>query len=128
MAAVARSSMILHMPAMKSSGLISGLCVATLFVASSLRGAEAGPMAGSAPSGSPEAMRLDRMEELLRRFDRNGDGKLDDDERAEAREAMLREQIERRNAAAAVAPGGAEQARTRMLEMFDQNHDGRLDE
>lgn len=41
------------------------------------------------------ANRLMSSEELLKRFDRNGDGRIDDDERADAREALMKEQVER---------------------------------
>jgi len=70
-------------------------------------------------------MRL-TTEGILQRFDKNHDGKLDEDETADAHEAMLQEQMGRQ-AAIAAAPGG-DQARQRALAMFDKNHDGRLDD
>ena len=69
-----------------------------------------------------------RAEELLKRYDKNGDGKLDDDERADAKEAMMKEQVEKQVARATALPGGLEQFRTQALEMFDKNRDGRLDD
>jgi Ca2+-binding EF-hand superfamily protein len=77
------------------------------------------------PAAPKAAMRMS-ADEILKRFDKNGDGKLDEDERAEAHEAMLKEQEERR--AARVTAPNAEDYRRRMLEMFDKNHDGRLDD
>lgn len=68
-----------------------------------------------------------RAEELLKRFDKNADGKLDDDERADAKEAMMKEQIDRQMTRATAIPGSTGQFRTQALEMFDQNRDGRLD-
>jgi Ca2+-binding EF-hand superfamily protein len=66
--------------------------------------------------------------ELLKRFDKNGDGKIDDDERAAARETMLQEQMERQMTRAALFPGGEAALRARVLEMFDKNRDGTLDD
>jgi Ca2+-binding EF-hand superfamily protein len=71
-------------------------------------------------------MKPARAEELLKRFDLNHDGKLDDDELAAAHETMLREQMDRQ--AAQAARPDADKFRARMLEMFDKNHDGRLDD
>jgi Ca2+-binding EF-hand superfamily protein len=67
-----------------------------------------------------------RADELLKRFDTNHDGKLDEDEAAAAHEALLKEQIAKQ-AAIAAAPGG-ELFRQKMLQLFDKNHDGRLDD
>jgi Ca2+-binding EF-hand superfamily protein len=77
-------------------------------------------------NGSLDAAK--RAEELLKRYDKNGDGKLDDDERADAKEAMMKEQVDRQMARAGVLPGGLQQFRTQVLEMFDKNRDGRLDD
>ena len=63
-----------------------------------------------------------RAAEMLQRYDKNGDGRIDDDERIDAREAMRSAQNERRIA------GGSPQLRARILEQFDTNKDGRLDE
>jgi Ca2+-binding EF-hand superfamily protein len=69
-----------------------------------------------------------KAEELLKLFDKNGDGKLDDDERAEAKEQMMKEQVDRQMARAAALPGGLEQFRVEALQLFDLNRDGRLDD
>jgi Ca2+-binding EF-hand superfamily protein len=71
-------------------------------------------------------MKPARADELLKRFDTNHDGKLDEDEVAIAHEAMLKEQMDRQ-AKIAATPAGP-QLRQRMLDRFDANHDGRLDD
>jgi Ca2+-binding EF-hand superfamily protein len=104
---------------MKRFRLFLPALAATLFSGLSLRlsGAEGALMASG------------RDAEILRRFDRNGDGRIDDDERADAYEAMRRERTDRQaNRAVAANPEVREKFRQRFLAMFDRNHDGRLDE
>lgn len=117
---------------MKRPGLTPHLLAATLFLAGGLRAAEtqSAPSAAKPPreAGPAPAMKATRAEDLLRRFDKNGDGKLDEDEQAEAHEIMLREQMTRRAAKAAAAPEAGQPFRQKMLELFDKNHDGRLDD
>ena len=108
---------------MKRPGLTPRLLAATLFLAAASRLAADEPK--PAPPPAP-AMRLDRADELLKRFDKNGDGKLDETELADAHEAMLKEQLDRQ-AIQATRPN-ADQFRAKMLEQFDRNHDGRLDD
>ena len=100
---------------MKCPGLSPVLLAATLFIAPAAPGADAPPPAMSS-----------RAADLLKRFDKNGDGKLDETELADAREAMLQEQMQKQASRAAL-PGG-EAMRAKMLEMFDKNRDGRLDD
>ena len=69
-----------------------------------------------------------RGADLLKRFDKNGDGKIDDDERADAKEAMLKEQIDRQMARVTAAQATPEQLRLRALDFFDEDRDGRLNE
>lgn len=69
-----------------------------------------------------------RGNELVKRFDKNGDGKIDDDERADAKEAMLKEQIDRQMARVTASQATPEQLRQRALEFFDDDRDGRLNE
>jgi Ca2+-binding EF-hand superfamily protein len=110
---------------MKRSGLTSLLLAATLFLfpaAASL--AQAQTMMGDTPA----AKAARRAEDLLKRYDRNGDGKLDDDERAEAKEAMMQTQLDQQMARATAVPGGIERFRTQALALFDRNKDGRLDD
>jgi Ca2+-binding EF-hand superfamily protein len=110
---------------MKRPGLTPSLLSATLFLIVSSATALSGQdmMAATPPTKAAK-----RADELLKRFDKNADGKLDDDERADAKERMLTEQVDRQMARAAALPGGLEQFRSEALQMFDQNRDGRLDE
>jgi hypothetical protein len=68
------------------------------------------------------------MADRMKRFDKDGDGMLDDAERAAAKEALMREPPETRTTSPASTPGGSEGFAQRMLEVFDKNRDGRLDE
>ncbi len=77
---------------------------------------------------TPAAKAAARAAELLQRFDKNGDGKIDEDERADAKEAMIKEQVDRQMARQALAQASPEQLRQRVLELFDADRDGRLDE
>lgn len=125
---------------MKRPGLIFALLPATLFGLTSLHAADTAPSPAiaadlaaansvakveRAPENLP-APRALTAAEMLKRFDKNGDGKLDEDERAEAHEMMLQETMNRQ--ALVAATGGAEELRKRALEMFDKNHDGKLDD
>src|SRR2546421_37539 len=105
-----------RMSSMKRSGLSLAFCVATLFVATRLQAADEKPGAKTEPARAP-AMKTSRMDELLKRFDKNGDGKLDPAERA-ALESFVREQRDR----------AAAQVRDEILRRFDRNQDGKIDE
>ena len=110
---------------MKRPGLTPAVASATLFLTLSL------PPAVSAQemmAGSQAERAGKRAEELLKRFDKNGDGRLDDDERADAKEFTLKEQVDRQMARATALPGGLEQFRAEALQMFDRNGNGRLDD
>ena len=91
------------------SNLIRFIVPATLFLAASLRADEAKPAAGLTPTEMA----------LLKRFDTNGDGKLDESELADAHEA-LRVQPATRAAIAA-------QVYDRLVEHFGKDEAGRLD-
>ena len=113
---------------MKRLGLSPGLLAATLFLGVGVRAEETNPNSKTDPQSPRVAsgmMAQDRAADLLKRFDKNGDGKLDEDELAEAHEAMLREQMARRTAASSAAPDAAKM-RARALAMFDKDGDGRL--
>jgi Ca2+-binding EF-hand superfamily protein len=78
---------------------------------------------------TPAAKAAKKADELLQRFDTNRDGRLDDDERAEAKDAMMQENLDRQMARiSAGAPGGGERFRAQALALFDRNKDGRLDD
>ena len=78
-------------------------------------------LADDAAKPSTEAPKHPKArEELLKRFDANGDGKLDETERAAAREAG-RELKEKH-------PKLGKKAEQKLLEKFDANKDGKLDE
>jgi len=83
-------------------------------------------------SGTPRGERPESEESraagILKRFDLNGDGRIDDDERAEAREMMLKEQVDRQMARIAASQATPDVFRQRALEFFDANRDARLDE
>jgi hypothetical protein len=93
---------------LQHSKLFSFILPATLFLAAGLRADEAKPAATLTP---PEAA-------LLKRFDTNGDGKLDETELADAHEALRG------------APGAraavAGQVYSRLLEHFDRDQTGHL--
>lgn len=111
---------------MKRLGLIPRFPPAMLFLATSLQAGEPAPAGKpAAPAPAPMGMST-RAEDLLKRFDKNHDGRLDEDETADAHEEMLQEQMNRQAALGRAPDGGPE--RTRLLEMFDKNHDGRLDD
>lgn len=116
---------------MKSPGLTPCFYSATLFLAGGLWAADLTASAdkpAAAPTPAPP-MSTSRTGELLGRFDLNHDGKLDEDETAAAHEALLKERMDRQAAQEAqkTVPS-AEPFRQRMLQMFDKNHNGRLDD
>lgn len=78
----------------------------------------------TAPSALPAASSRSRAEEILRRFDKNGDGRIDEDEKAEAHDAVRAEQMAKETAALQSLGGFQKTA----VELFDRNGDTRLDE
>lgn len=126
---------------MKRFGLSPLVASATLFLAARAPAQEA--MAPAAKAGATEtqmsvaskdgdarstARAAVRSAELLKRYDKNGDGRIDEDERLAAKEEMLMENIDRQMARLAVTQATPEQLRARVLENFDQNKDGQLDD
>ncbi|MEO7413649.1 MAG: hypothetical protein ABIZ81_09850 [Opitutaceae bacterium] len=69
---------------------------------------------------------LSRAEEILKRFDKDRDGRLDEDEKADAHDVMLQEQMAKE--APPPAAQGLAYFQELALELFDRNHDGRIDE
>lgn len=111
--------------AMKRLGLIALHFAATLFLLLVPRTVPAAP----APKMNPAEKAAKRSAELLQRFDRNGDGRIDDDERTAAKEEMMQDQLDRQMARiSAGSAGGTERFRAQALELFDKNKDGRLDD
>lgn len=103
-----------------------GLVAATLFLAAGWMHAQEA-MADAA--GSTGAMSGGgRGDQILKKFDKNGDGRIDEDERADAQEMMLKERTDKQAAKAAVTGEDPAQLRARLLERFDTNKDGRLSE
>ena len=110
---------------MKRSGLTPPIIAATLFMALAFAPNSAAQDT-MAPAQAARAAK--RADELLKRFDKNRDGKLDDDERADAKEIMLKDQVDQQMSRTPALPPGLEPFRAQALEMFDRNRDGRLDE
>jgi len=69
----------------------------------------------SAPPASESERRAKAREKILAKFDANGDGKLDDAEKAALRQAFE-------------GKAGTLGARRKLLEKFDTNGDGRIDD
>jgi Ca2+-binding EF-hand superfamily protein len=113
---------------MKGFGLFPTLAAATLFLVGSVHAentpaaaAPVAPAASPVPAPAPAPKLSEKDAALLKRYDKNGDGKLDEDELAAAHEAMRDEQMAR-------TEGLPQPAREKILERFDTNHDGRLDD
>lgn len=102
---------------MKKTVLSATLCSATLFLAA----ARADAPKTAAPA-APPAMD-DASAGLLRRYDTNHDGKLDENELAVAHEGLLKQNF---NGGAGGERG--QRFRAAMLKRFDRNGDGQLDE
>src|SRR5687768_17068220 len=110
---------------MKRPGLTPPLASATLFLIVAAFSIPPKLWGQEMTAGAKSAKRAD---ELLKRYDKNGDGKIDDDERAEAKEVMMKDQIERQMGRANALSGGLEPFRVQALDLFDKNRDGQLDE
>ncbi len=104
---------------MKRPGLTQHPASATLFLALAL---SLVAQETTAPSSNTADRAAKRSEDLLKRFDTNADGKLDDEERAVAKETMMKEQMNLQMNRAALVPGGPEAFRTRMLEPVSYTH------
>jgi Ca2+-binding EF-hand superfamily protein len=109
---------------MKPSSLAPALLAATLFLIPTLpaKPAKDVPVADEM-SGSSENQEMSKQQQadILKRFDKNGDGKLDEDEKAAAKEHN-REETNGRQAKA------REKLGKKVMEKFDKNGDGKLDE
>ncbi len=103
---------------MKKPFLTFALASATLFLAAT-RAAEPKPAAAPAPA---PVLTADQAA-LLKRYDLNHDGKLDENELALAHEAMLKN-----NQAGTGNGERGRKIRAALLKKFDTNGDGQLDE
>ena len=75
---------------------------------------------GAGKPGPGKERGAEFRQKMLEKFDKNGDGKLDEDEKKAAREAFQKRK-EGQN-----GPRG-EEFKKKMLEKFDKNGDGKLD-
>ncbi|MDB6126196.1 MAG: hypothetical protein JWM35_92 [Verrucomicrobia bacterium] len=76
------------------------------------------------PKKAPATPMTDEQTALVKRFDLNGDGRLDESELAAAHETMLRNSREGVNP----ADPAAKKFRSALVKRFDRNGDGVLDE
>ncbi len=104
---------------MKAAFLTLGLLSATLITGSATAQTEMPPKDDKPAATGQGAMNQPKRQELLKKYDKNGDGKLDDDELADARAEMRKE-----------GSGTAVRAerQKKLLKEFDKNGDGKLDD
>ena len=95
------------------------LCTAAAIVAAASQSALAAPKEGN-------GTQADRRQKVLQKFDKNGNGQLDPDEREAAKEAIQK----RREQGGGKGPGGQvgqdPERRKKLLEKFDTDGDGKL--
>lgn len=112
---------------MKKPDVTLLLLSATLFL-----GAGAAATAQETPPPVPPAdeSATPPRAEWIKRFDKNGDGKLDETERAEARKEFAKKhpRLAQKMKSGKRGPGGDEFRRGYVLGKFDKNGDGKLDE
>jgi len=100
--------------------------LAVLFLAGSCCLAASQPVL--AAPGENTGTQADRRQKVLQKFDKNGNGQLDPDEREAAKEAMQK----RRDQGGGKGPGGQggqdPKRRKKLLEKFDTDGDGKLSE
>lgn len=82
----------------------------------------------SAAPGEGDEKRAELRQKVLQKFDKNGNGQLDPDEKEAAKEAMQK----RREQGVGKGPGGQggpdPERRRKLLERFDTDGDGKLNE
>jgi Ca2+-binding EF-hand superfamily protein len=105
---------------MKPSSLAPALLAAMLFLQPALH-AEDTPAEMDGATTENASMPPQRHAEIMKRFDKNGDGKLDDDEKAAAKEYNRSETTGRQAKM-------RERLGKRALEKFDKDGDGKLNE
>jgi Ca2+-binding EF-hand superfamily protein len=104
---------------MKPPSLAPALLAAMLFLCPALRAEDS---AASEKAGPPadRAMNAQRHAEIMKRFDKNGDGKLDEAEKTAAKEYNRGQQNEGGKKA-------GERLRKKAVAKYDKNGDGKLD-
>lgn len=102
---------------MKNRSVTLSLLTATLFAI---------PVLARAEAPAIHAAYGPRHAEMVKRFDRNGDGQIDTAERQAARAEMRQRWSQHRNQAGFGKMRG--QKRTQVLQRFDHDHDGRLND
>lgn len=102
---------------MKTSSVSRALLTAALLAVSARAQAEKVDMGPIETKPGAGKMMKQNHAELIKRFDKNGDGKLDEDEKAAAHKAMRME-----------GGGGERDHYKEILRRFDKNGDGRLDD
>lgn len=106
---------------MKPSSLAPALFAATLFLVPWLPAKDTAPADEMSGSSENQEMGKQQQADILKRFDKNGDGKLDEDEKAAAKEYNRETSAGRQGKA-------RERLSKKALEKFDKNGDGKLDE
>ena len=104
---------------MNTKFLITPLVAATLFVAIPLRAQPSPQNAAGILTPAVQHPLSEQDKDLIKRFDKNGDGVLDDEELAQAHESMYHSQT--------YAEILARRIYDQMLEKFDTQHEGKLD-
>jgi Ca2+-binding EF-hand superfamily protein len=100
---------------MKTTSLASACLAATLFIAPHVWAVD--PTPSASPSSDDAAAKAARHAEWVKRFDKDGDGKLSDAERADAKA-----QMQNQNA------GRHKRLREHAVKRFDKDGDGKLNE
>jgi hypothetical protein len=105
---------------MKPSSLAPALLAATLFLIPALPAKDSAD-AEMESSAESKPMNEQRQAELLKRFDKNGDGKLDEAEKTAAKDYNREQHNERANKA-------GQNLRKKAVAKYDKNGDGKLDD
>ena len=106
---------------MKNRSVSLCLLTATLFAAPAF--AEGVPPEKAPPSPVPNQAGRPTRDEMIKRFDQDGDGQLNEAERQKGREEMRRKWADK---AGPRGPGG--EGMRKMQQRHDRNGDGQLDE